>query len=125
MADTDDNQQQDGQAKASIDVRDAGFMSRKFWFAVGTTVLIFGGGILSGLWQLFGPHYETMISGLIGVLTVYLGGNVGSRWVAAKHVQALAATVEKKTAEAAGKRDQSNKDEGPEPKPPVEPLPEE
>ena len=66
--------------------RDGGYASRKFWFAVGTAVLIFLGGILSGVWQLFGPHYETMISGLCGVLGLYLGGNVAATHVTLKHL---------------------------------------
>lgn len=73
---------------------DGGFKSRKLLFAILTSLLIFGGGILAGKFQWFGPHYETMIGGLIGVLTVYLTGNVGSRWIAGNHAVALAGKVE-------------------------------
>src|SRR5579859_6907142 len=75
---------------AHLDPKDGGYASRKFWFAVGTSMLIFVGSILSGLFKMMGPHYDTMISGLIGVLGLYLTGNLGSRWVTSK---AIAGTV--------------------------------
>ena len=63
---------------------DGGYASRKLWYAMGTSFLIFVGAILSGVWKLFGPHYETMISGLIGVLAVYMGGNVTGKLAVGK-----------------------------------------
>ena len=63
---------------------DRGFNSRKFWYAVGTSMLIFSGGLCAGHWSLFGPHYEMMMSGLIGCLTLYLGGNVTNKYMLSK-----------------------------------------
>lgn len=98
-----DGLQVDVTPDAGIDASDSGFNSRKLWFAIGTSMLIFLGAILSGVWNLFGPHYETMISGLIGVLGLYLTGNVSSRYVTAKHYatmagQAIAAGIRKDNA---------------------------
>ena len=69
---------------------DGGYSSRKLWYSIGTSGLIFIGAILSGKWSVFGPHYETMISGLIGVLALYLGGNVSNRFLMGK---VIASTV--------------------------------
>lgn len=73
--------------------KDVGFRSRKFVLTVATMLLIFAGGVMAGVWSLFGSHYETMISGLLGALGLYLGGNVGSRWATAKHAAALVGGV--------------------------------
>jgi len=69
--------------------KDVGFRSRKFVLTVATMLLIFAGGVMAGVWSLFGSHYETMISGLLGALGLYLGGNVGSRWATTKHAAAI------------------------------------
>ncbi len=66
--------------------------SRKFVFAVGTSIAIFMGACLAAGWAKFGPSYELMISGLLGCLGLYLGGNVSSKWMVAKQMRAAAET---------------------------------
>lgn len=68
-----------------IDVNDNGISSRKFWFALFTSVAIFSGAVLATVWHGFGPNYETLIGGLIGCLAVYTGANIGSKYVLGKH----------------------------------------
>lgn len=65
-------------------MKDGGIKSRKLWFAVGATGLIFVGNLIAAKWIGFSANYETMVGGIIGVLTVYLTGNVASRWSAGK-----------------------------------------
>jgi hypothetical protein len=72
-----------------LDAADGNFISRKFLFAVGTSALIFIGGILSGVWKLFGNNYSELVYGLLGVLGIYLGSNVSSRYVTGKHLAAM------------------------------------
>lgn len=108
----------DDNSVPQLDTADGGLGSRKLWFSVGTSALIFAGGVMAGLWGVFGPHYETMISGLIGMAGLYMTGNVGSRWVTAKHIAAVADAV--KATKAADKAPAKA-----DPEAPVEPLPEE
>lgn len=69
---------------------ETGFNSRKLIFSAATSVLIFVGGIMAGKWVLFGANYEAMISGLIGVLTIYLSSNVTAKYFVGKHMVGLA-----------------------------------
>ena len=73
---------------ALIDPRDGGLASRKFVFAVGTSIAIFLGGLIAAAWAKFGPSYEVMISGLLGCLGLYLGGNISSKWMTARQMKA-------------------------------------
>lgn len=75
-------------------LRDAGYRSRKFAMTVGVMLLIFTGGVMAGVWTLFGSHYETMISGLLGALTIYCGANAAGRWGTAKHLGSKIAEAE-------------------------------
>ena len=77
--------------------------SRKFVFAVGTSVAIFIGGLIAAAWIKFGTSYEVMISGLLGCLGLYLGGNVTSKFMVAKQMKAAA--------DAAGEVEGPDKDE--------------
>ena len=83
-------QSKDQPQPATLDPGDGNFISRKLWFSIGTSVLIFIGGILAGVWKLFDTHYESMISGLLGVLGLYLGSNVSSKYITGKHLASIA-----------------------------------
>lgn len=63
---------------------DGGFASRKLWFAVGTSVLVFASGILAAYFPAFRPGLETVVGGELGALALYLGGNVGTKFALAK-----------------------------------------
>jgi hypothetical protein len=73
-----------------IDPKDGGMASRKFVFAVGTSALIFLGGMIAAHWVAFTTSYDAMISGLLGCLGLYLGGNVTSKFMMAKQMKAAA-----------------------------------
>lgn len=69
----------------SLDPADGGMSSRKLWFAVITSAFIFAGAALAGIWPMFSPNYDAMVGGLLGALTIYVGGNLGAKWTIGKH----------------------------------------
>lgn len=87
---------------------DGGYASRKLRLAIGTSAGIFCSGVLAAWFPAFRPSLEVVVGGLVGVLAIYSGANLGGKLVIGK-----AGLVEGVDAEPK-----------PEPKPPVEPLPE-
>lgn len=78
---------------------DGGLASRKLWFAVFTSLAVVLGAAAAVKWPLFSPNYEVMIGGLLGVLGIYLTGNLGAKYVLGKTpptAEEEAAVVEKK-----------------------------
>lgn len=63
---------------------DGGYASRKFWFSVGTVAVILLEAALCGLWPALIPLYGEMVGGTLGVLALYVTGNVSSKWLIAK-----------------------------------------
>lgn len=118
----------------ALDTRDGSFVSRKLWYAIGTTVLVFVAGVLAAFWPAFRSGLEVIVGGLIGTLAVYSGANVGTRYVAGKSTVTVGP-------QALGGYDPYGYDpyapQGPyglpgayestrpDPRPPVEPVPEE
>lgn len=88
----------------SLDPKDGGYASRKLWYSVGTSIAIVVVGTFSGFWPPFRPGLETVVGGLLGVLALYLGGNVSNKWVVAKNL------VTKTAEEAAKKIDAARED---------------
>lgn len=76
-------------AKVILSDTDGGITSRKFLFAVGTSVAIFLGAGIAAHWVSFGTNYETLIGGLLGCLGLYLTGNVTNTWAKGKHLKAI------------------------------------
>jgi hypothetical protein len=70
-------------AKALRDA-DGGFSSRKLWYAIGTSVAIVGVGILAAFMPLFRSSLETVVGGLCGTLAIYAGANVTGKWAIGK-----------------------------------------
>lgn len=64
-----------------MDSKDGALKSRKLWFAIGTSVVIFLGGMMAAKWAAFAPMYETVVGGLLGSLGLYLTGNLGGKYV--------------------------------------------
>ena len=60
---------------------DSGFLSRKFWYSVGTSLAVLGVGLLAAYWPPFRTNLEAVIGGLIGVLALYSGSNITNKWV--------------------------------------------
>jgi membrane protein DedA with SNARE-associated domain len=68
---------------------DGGYKSRKFWFSVGTSLLIVFCGIVAAKMPLFAANLQTIIGGVMGCLAAYIGGNVTAQHVLGKREVAL------------------------------------
>lgn len=75
--------------QTTLDPADGGYSSRKLWYAIGTSLLIFGAGLLSAFVPAFRSGLETIVGGLVGALAVYAGANVSSRWVTGKSMTTI------------------------------------
>lgn len=73
-----------------IDPKDSGYASRKLVYAAGTSVFIFAGSVLAARWAAFSPYYGNMVAGLLGALSIYSGVNTATKWVASRHMVAMA-----------------------------------
>jgi hypothetical protein len=71
------------QAKALRDA-DGGYSSRKLWYAIGTSVAIVGVGLVAAFVPLFRSSLETVVGGLCGTLAIYAGANVTGKWAIGK-----------------------------------------
>lgn len=69
--------------------RESKYASRKFWFGVGTSVLIFLCGICVAEIPGFRSGLETLIGGLLGAYAIYSGSNVGAQYLGAKVAKAV------------------------------------
>lgn len=58
---------------------DGGYASRKLWFSVGTSVGILAVGMVAAFLPAFRPSLEVVVGGLLGVLAIYSGANVGGK----------------------------------------------
>lgn len=64
--------------------KDGGLSSRKLWLTVFAMALVFGAGCLAAFWPNFAPNLSTIVSGVVGSLSLYLVGNVSSKFVIGK-----------------------------------------
>lgn len=99
-------------ASSSRVTADSGLSSRKLWFGIGTSAAIVLGGIFYAFVEGFRTGYETYIGGLMGVLALYVGGNVANKHIVSKHLVNQAVAI--------GNIQATSKSE---PKAPIEPLP--
>lgn len=60
---------------------DGGMSSRKFLLALSTQILLVVVALLTEKIPALVPLYATIAGSLVGVLAVYSGGNVATRWV--------------------------------------------
>jgi hypothetical protein len=74
-------------------LHDGGWKSRKLTYAAGTSAAIVGLGVLAG-GPLPGlaPILNTVVGGLIAVLSIYTGVNFAGQWNVSKLAQAPAPT---------------------------------
>lgn len=63
---------------------DATYASRKLVFSFYMSVMIAVLGCLAAKWAGFAGQFPTVVGGLLGVLGLYLGANIGHNWVATK-----------------------------------------
>ena len=72
-----------------MDPTDGGYASRKFWFSVYTSALIFVSGALASTqtFKLLAPQLNVIVGGLLGALAIYCGANVGAKHVIGKFLK--------------------------------------
>ncbi len=63
---------------------EGGFRSRKLLFALLALLLVFLGALLASHDAGLTTNYPKMVDGIEGITAIYLVGNVGSKWAAAK-----------------------------------------
>jgi len=73
-----------------LDPNDGGWGSRKLWYSVLTSALIFAGAVIAARWTPMASVYPEMTMALLGALSVFAGANVFSRWTIARNAPALA-----------------------------------
>lgn len=61
---------------------DGGWKSRKLWFGFYATALLFAGMYCGGKIETMQPMYGEFVGGLVAIVTIVLGGNIASKWVA-------------------------------------------
>lgn len=67
-----------------LDPKDGGYRSRKLWFAVYATGLIFAGAVVISRLPAVAPLYDTMVGGIVGITVALLTGNIAAKWVIGK-----------------------------------------
>lgn len=60
------------------------FSSRKLWFSVATSGMVFLSGLVAAYVAGFRSGLEIVVGGLLGVLGIYTGSSVGAKYVAGK-----------------------------------------
>lgn len=60
---------------------DGGWKSRKLWFGFYSTLLL-AAVLVWAEGRMIGPLYGEFVAGVVGIVTIVLGGNVASKWVA-------------------------------------------
>lgn len=74
----------------ALDPKDGGYRSRKFWFAMWATCLIFAGAIVGAIVATFVPLYDTMVGGVVAITGLLLTGNIANKWVTGKAINEAA-----------------------------------
>lgn len=64
--------------------KDGGLASRKYHLTLLAMATFFGAAVLAGKWASFGSYYNTLINGILMVLGLYFGANVGNSLVVSK-----------------------------------------
>jgi len=82
MAEDNDQECQEGVTPASL-VADGGYLSRKLALSVFAMLLIVGLGILCHWSTGIGNQMQTIVTGILGVLTIFVGGNLAGKFNAA------------------------------------------
>jgi hypothetical protein len=99
---------------------DGGYASRKLWYAIGTSVFIVSVGMLAAFVPLFRSSLETVVGGLVGTLAIYAGANVTGKLAIGKansySGMPYEGTYSEVDVRVSGR---------PDPRQPIEPLPEE
>ena len=95
-------------------MRDGGWASRKLHFSLLSAGLIFAGMCLGAHWAGVAAVYPEFVAGVLGVLSIFAGSNVATKWTFAKHADVLAKAqaIAGKVTEVLDKPKGDPKDEG-------------
>lgn len=74
--------------EADFRKHDGGFMSRKFWVVLGSMGLV----LLAGF-KVPAAAVSAVVSGIVSIALVYVGGNTASRWVMTRDGAPLSASA--------------------------------
>jgi hypothetical protein len=74
-----------------IDPNDGGWKSRKLWFSVFISLLIFYGAVYGCKHAGFEVMYPELTMGLIGVTSLFFGANSFGKWTIARNAKNLVA----------------------------------
>lgn len=74
---------------------DGGWRSRKLWLSVFCLVLLAGFVGAACHWASIAGLYSEFVAGVLGVLSIFIGGNAASRYATTKHVASQLAAAEK------------------------------
>ncbi len=83
-----------------LDTKDGGIGSRKLWLVVGACLLLTGCWLMTGWVVPLQPTLDTIVGGVMGLVGLYLTGNVSSRWITAKSMANVSFQGEVTTATA-------------------------
>lgn len=67
-----------------LDEKDGGYASRKLLLTLLITAVVVGCWILTAKLLALAPTFETLLGGLLGILAIYCGVNVASRFAVVK-----------------------------------------
>jgi hypothetical protein len=70
-----------------------GWGSKKLAFGLICAALIFVGWAMTHEWALLQANYTILVGGLTGIYALFIGGNVGNKIVAGKHLVQMAAVA--------------------------------
>jgi F0F1-type ATP synthase assembly protein I len=88
--------------KVKEHIKDGGWKSRKLLLVAYTQLLIVSAAALTKWIPSISGVYSAMIGGLIGALTLYVGGNVTAKHVLGKSADALSKNVTSASSEQSG-----------------------
>lgn len=72
---------------------DGGWKSRKLWFGFYATALLFVGMVYAAKEPATAALYGEFVGGIVGIVTIVLGGNIAGKWVAGDAAKKLPAEV--------------------------------
>lgn len=77
---------------SAFDSKDGGWSSRKLHFGVFAVSLIALGWLCGSHWPALQAQYTTFVGGITGVYALFVGANIGSKWVIGSNVAKSAPT---------------------------------
>ena len=110
MAEDNDQECQDELTPKSL-ASDGGFLSRKLHLTVFAMLLIVGLGIVCHWSPNIGAQMQTLVTGLLGALAIFIGGNVANKFTASNLMKVMG-PVKSMMAERAGEHKEDRAERG-------------